>query len=154
MILDGIDINPKQLFTRLEVLDILEKDGGTDRGLSIIRNEYDKTFGGELVFRYPIMAGDALGTVIIPVREGFLSIGYNTMNREDYEIYDLDTERLLSERDIEHMKDTWMIYSKGLVSALCGMWDIQYAREQKADMLSGQEFIGQDEDTDNGMQML
>lgn len=131
MMFDGIKINPSQLYSRQEVIDILKDGGSSDRALSGIREKYDEKFGNELIWRYPIMVGIALGTVIIPVQEGFLSIAYDEITPEDYKIYDLDNEFLLSADDIKQMKTDWDSYSRELISALQSMWQIQYKREQK-----------------------
>jgi hypothetical protein len=131
MFYDGITINRNLLYTREEVLAILKEGGGTDCDLVTIREQYDKKFGNELMWRYPLMVGNDLGTIIIPVQEGFLSIGYNTMDSEDYEIYDLDAEFLLSAEDVQSMINAWEDYSRGLVKAMQSMWQILYMREKR-----------------------
>ena len=126
----GVEVNTKELYTRQEVLDILKDGEATDRDLAKIREKYDEEFGNDLVWRYPIMVGEALGTVIIPVQEGFLSIAYDSMNPEDYEIYDLKNEFLLSSDEIEVMKKDWESYSDGLIKALQSMQQILSSREK------------------------
>ncbi|MDR0286349.1 MAG: hypothetical protein LBI03_01370 [Clostridiales bacterium] len=133
MLFDGIEIDHAQLYTRQEVLDILRESGATDGDLSKIRENYEEKFGNDLIWRYPIMVGEALGTVIIPVKEGFLSIAYDSMDPEDYEIYDLKNEFLLSSYEIKLMMDSWLEYLKGLMNALQSMQDILYKEEKKAD---------------------
>jgi len=131
MCFDGITIDRMQLYTQQEVLSILKQGNGSDRDLALIRQEYDKRFGNELIWRYPLMVGDDLGAVLIPVREGFLSIGYNEMSPEEYEIFNLDAVILLSADEIQQMKDDWNSYARGLRTALESMWQIQIMREKK-----------------------
>ena len=126
---NGKEIDPAQLYTQQEVLDILEEGGGTDRALVEIRDNYEGKFGDDLVWRYPIMVGFALGAVLIQVREGILSIAYDAMDPEEYELYDLKNQLLLSADDLKTMKSEWDSYAKGLSSALKNMWGNQYLQE-------------------------
>jgi len=129
MIFDGVQIDPEQLFTQQEVLNILKKGGGTDRNLAVVRQKYDEKFGYELIWRYPLMVGDDLGAVLVPVQEGFLSIAFNEMNRDEYEVFEPEKAFLLSADEIQHLKDEWNSYSRGLRTALESMWQIQAGRE-------------------------
>ena len=130
MICNGNRIDPKKLLSKDEVLEMMREGGETDYALSEIRNEYSKRFCDELVWRYPILVGDALGAALIPVQEGFLSIAYNHMNPEDYEIYDLKNVCLLTADEIAQMSKEWKEYSQGLSLTLDSMWAYQSKQEE------------------------
>ena len=131
MVLGGIRIYPDKLLSKNEALEMMEAGGATDRALSDIRDEYTNRFCDELVWRYPIMVGDALGAAIIPVKEGFLSIAYDHMNPNDYEIYDLDNVCLLTADELQLMVKEWDSYSRALRLALESMWAYQCKQEEK-----------------------
>ena len=124
MLFEGIEVDHSKLYTRQEVLDTLSKSGATYSAFSKISEHYEAEFGNNLIWRYPITVGEAIGTVIIPVQEGFLSIAYDSIRSDIYEIYDLRNEHLLSSHDIELMREAWMEYSKGLMNALLDMQNI------------------------------
>jgi len=130
IVYDGTKINPEQLLSMDEVLEMMRAGGSTDRALTNVRDEYSSKFCDELVWRYPIMVGYALGAVLVPVKEGFLSIAYNTMNPIDYEIYDLNNTCLLTADELQQMIREWNSYSSGLSSALNSMLDNQRRREE------------------------
>ena len=117
MIYNGIRIEMSDLYTKEQVLDIL-KDGGTNRDLDEIRADYLKKFENELIWIYPHMVGDSIGETVIPVQEGFLSIAHESVNSEDYEVFDLNKVFLLSEDDIDEMKREWKSFSNSLISAM------------------------------------
>ena len=124
IVFNSIEIETKKLYTRKEVLEILGRGGATDRDLTNIRDKYSEEFGNELIWRYPIMVGEALGTVIIPVQEGFLSIAYDSVKPDVYEIYDLKNEILLSDHEVTLMLDDWALYSQELIKAMENMREI------------------------------
>lgn len=129
MVFNEIKIDPKLLCTRQEVLDTLREGESAYSDLAEIRERYECEFGNDLVWRYPISVGDALGAVIVPVKEGFLSIAIKAVDPEIYEIFDPEEEFLLSASEIEQMKQDWESYSRELVRAMQSMWQILYERE-------------------------
>jgi len=131
MIYDGVSIDPEQLYSQQEVIAILNKGSSADCDLVAIRNNYDKKFGSELIYRYPHTVGMDLGVVLTPVKEGFLCIPFNEMDSEDYEIFEPDKASLLSAGELKSIKKEWDRYTRGLSSALSSMWKIQHAREKK-----------------------
>jgi hypothetical protein len=61
--------------------------------------------------------GDA-GKFILPVREGFLCLPYDTVDADDREILDLDRAFLLDKACAVEMLSGWLDYSDGLTGAL------------------------------------
>ena len=129
MEINGVQIDPAYLYTKEEALETLGEGGCTDRALSEIRNEYEARFGHDIIWRYPIMVGMDQGVGLIPVQEGFLSIGYDEMTPDDYEIYDLEKVVLLSSAELDHMIEVWDEFATDLSSAMGCMRNIQYKLE-------------------------
>ena len=80
--INGIKFNPQNLMSKDELLEFLKDNGESDRALSRIRERQYDGFGNELIWRYPISDGKYLGTFIAAVKEGFVSIPYDTVSME------------------------------------------------------------------------
>jgi hypothetical protein len=117
----GLQIDAAKLMTRQEVLDYLKEYGETDRILADIRARYDEAFENELIWHYPMTDGHHLGFFIVPVREGFLSLPYDSIDRDDYEIMVVDDSALLDADSLRHFIDDWKSYSEELISAMSDM---------------------------------
>ena len=76
MIINGVYIDTQKLMSISELLDFLRENGEDDRALSGIRAYYYNDFGNELIWHYPISDGSQLGTFIVVVKEGFVSLPY------------------------------------------------------------------------------
>ena len=124
----GITIDPAKLMTRQEVLDILEEDGGTDRGLAQIRNHYHDIFGNELAWRYPYSDGLHIGTVIVVVQEGFLSLPYDIVDKDFYEFFELEEGYLFDTKAMQCFIDDFTSLSADLLGAMQDMRDILVKR--------------------------
>lgn len=74
---------------KLSVLQQFLTDMDADDPLIVKLHEYyTLRLGINPVWRYPFCDGRDLGGIILPVREGFAMLTYNTMNSEDREIYE------------------------------------------------------------------
>jgi hypothetical protein len=100
------------------------KDNESDRGLSGIRDRYSEEFGNELIWRYPISDGVNAGTIIVTVKEGFLSLPYNEMDSSEYELFELERSNLLDENELKQFISEWKIFSDDLSGALGDMLNI------------------------------
>jgi len=118
MILDGVNVDPEMLYTKDCLLEMLKEGGGTDRALAEFRDKNRNTFGQELIWRYPISDGFNAGTFLLPVQEGFLSIPFNEMTADDYEILDLDEARLMTAEELQYLFENWVDFSAGLTIVL------------------------------------
>ena len=112
-------IDESKLMTMAEVLASNSRDV-----LSMVRDRYYDDFGRELLWHYPISDGDFLGCYIAPVREGFLCLPYNCVDREDCELIDLDQAKLLEEDDLCFLRDDWESFAGSLQSVLGQMIQI------------------------------
>ena len=121
MMINGIHIDTAKLWSKDKVLEYLKENGEDDRTLSDIRGEYFDLFGNELVWYYPICDGSNLGADIIVVQEGFLHLPYNTVEKDDREIFELDGAALLDADALQFCIDLWEPFSADLLSALKDM---------------------------------
>lgn len=77
---------------------------------------YEQRIGINPVWRYPFCDGRDLGGVILPVREGFAMLTYNTMNSEDREIYDPENMYLIDPGSAELFANDLATYAATLGS--------------------------------------
>lgn len=124
MTINGIAIDPAKLMTKQELLDFLNENGAHDRALSDIRERYQDEFGNEFMWRYPISDGKHAGTFIIAIREGFISLPYDEMDREDYELLELDDAAMFDEDSLKCFIEDWKSFSDDLLGALGDMLSI------------------------------
>jgi hypothetical protein len=124
MIINGIEIDVSKLISKAKLLEELACSGSSDRGLADLRNRYDKEFGNELMWRYPISDGVNAGASIVVVKEGFLSLPFNNMETTEYEIFDLERATLLHEDELKYFISEWESFSNDLLSALGDMLNI------------------------------
>ncbi len=121
MRINGIKIDPSKLITKEELLAHLRDNGESDRALADIREQYQEAFGNELIWRYPISDGAHMGTFIIAVQEGFISLPYDAADREDYELLELDDAAMFDADDMQVFIDDWQSFSDDLMSAMTDM---------------------------------
>jgi len=121
MTVAGVQINPEKLLSKNDVLDLLLGYGEDYRALSHICDYYQNSFGNELVWRYPISDGKHLGTHIIIVKEGFLSLPYDSVDRDDGELLELNDAAMFNADDIQFFIDDWRSFSDDLLGAMTDM---------------------------------
>lgn len=114
----NLSLNPEELPTKDEMIEMIWDGGGTDAALAELREKQHEQYGNELIWRYPISAGESAGGFIMPVREGVLWIPYDEMDKEEGEILLVDNAELLSEDACEIMADDYMSYAKELCDVL------------------------------------
>ena len=76
----GLEINKSDLYSRDELLGMLDKCGGCDSSLDKVRDTYTERFGNQLIWKYPFSDNMQGGGVIVPVQEGFLFLPYHPTN--------------------------------------------------------------------------
>lgn len=114
----NMNLDPATLPCKDDLLARIRADGGTDRALAGLREEQMETYRNELIWRYPISEGTAAGGFVMPVREGFLWIPYDEMEREEGEILLLEDAYLLSTDDCSALEEDFRYYADGLSSVL------------------------------------
>jgi len=117
----GIQISRSKLMSKQELTDYFARFGQSDRILADIRDKYEAAFGNELIWRYPNSDGYHLGFFIVPVKEGFLALPYDEVDREDYEIMIVDDATLLDAESLKHYIDDWLSYTDDLIGAMRDM---------------------------------
>ena len=121
MTVNGILIDPRKLLSKSELLDFLRENGENDRALASIRACYYNDLGNELIWRYPISDGKHLGTYIVIVKEGFISLPYDSVDREDGELLELTDAAMFNAYGMQFFIDDWRSFSDDL---LCAMGDM------------------------------
>lgn len=114
----GLDINEKNLLSSKTLLLYLLRKGANDIVLGEIREYYFNNFGNELVWKYPISDGKHAGTFIVTVKDGFLSIPYNEISPEMYELLILDDAAMLDKESLQYFIDYMRLFYNDLMVAL------------------------------------
>lgn len=111
-------LNPKELPAMTDLLASLSENGADDRALSHLREEQWEKFSKELIWRYPISEGESAGGFITPVQEGMLWIPYDSMDKEDGELLELNQAHLLSSEVCQYLLEDLRSYTDGLCAML------------------------------------
>lgn len=101
-----------------EVLAYLQEHGSTDCALSDIRLRYYAAHGNELCWRYPISDGIHAGAFILVTKDGYLSLPYNSMDAEDYEILVPEDAVLHDAASLAAFQSDWEEFSADLTDAM------------------------------------
>ena len=101
MRISGKEIDVAKLVSKDKLLEELQSGGASDRALADVRGRYNEMFGNELIWRYPISDGVFAGVTIVAVKEGFLQLPYDNMEKTEYELFELDKASLLGEDELE-----------------------------------------------------
>lgn len=112
------NLNTDALLSAREALEYLKDNGSTDCTLSDIRLRYYAAHGNELCWRYPISDGIHAGVFILITKDGYLSLPYNSMDEEDYEILMLDDAVLHDPVSLATLLSDWEDFSADLTDAM------------------------------------
>ena len=121
MMVGGIQFNRCDLMSKDELIAFLRENGEDNGALSKIREHHHDKFGNELIWFYPISDGLHLGTFIAVVKEGFISLPYNAVDKHDGELLELDNVTMFDEDAMEVFLDDWRLFSDDLISAMTDM---------------------------------
>ncbi len=114
----GAEFDPKQLMSKDELIAFLYENGESDRALAHIRERNQELCGNELIWRYPISDGKHTGTFIVAVQEGFISIPYDVIDKEDYEMLELEDVSMFDDEALEYFISDWNLFSDDLLQAM------------------------------------
>lgn len=123
-----------------DLLDYLQENGATHSALMDFCKDYMERYCNVLHWSYPISDGKHLGTFLILVKEGVLSLPYDEANEENYEIFCLDDAAMCDEESLKLFMDDWMLFSDDLCNALHAMMCWYSPKEdlkQKTDRAKG-----------------
>lgn len=112
--LNGNSINLDSLKSKEELLSFLEENGANHAALMDSCEEYREQYQDELCWDYPISDGLHLGTFLVLVREGLLSLPYDSADSENYEHFCLEDVKIFDEDTLHIFLTDWKSYSNGL----------------------------------------
>ena len=114
----GLDIDKSKLMTMAEVIDYLQTHGENYSVFSELRDRYEEEFGNNLVWNYQNCADYFPGCFLMPVQEGILSVPYDEVEVDEFEIIATDSIELLSAEELRERLDRYRSYAEGLMSAM------------------------------------
>lgn len=107
--------NHSKLMSMQELLDHIKAKGAYGWVLGEIKDQYEKQLGREMDWHYPLQDGFSTGCFIVPVREGYLFIPYDEVDRENYEVLDLDEAKMMSAESC----DSLAMNARSIANTLC-----------------------------------
>jgi len=128
MMFMGHQMDNSMLMTKDQVVDYLKTHGENYSSLSEIRTRYEETLGFDPVWNYQHCSDCFPGFFIVPVQEGFLSVPYDSVDSDDFEIIVTDNIILLSADDLHTLLDLYRSYAMDLMRAMDEM--IAIAKEE------------------------
>ena len=123
------EIDKAKLFTKAEVLTLLENGGEDFTALAPVRDRYHEDFGNELIWNFPISDGANGGTFFVLVKEGVLSLPYDGVDTEVYEIFEPQYATLLDADAVQYCIGLWTSFSDDLLKAMEAMQRMLAAKE-------------------------
>lgn len=108
----------EQLYSKAEVLKLLDIRGGLDTTLDEIRTAYVQRFDNQLIWKYPFSDDMRGGGSIVPVKEGFLFLPYSCVYKDAGARYDLRGAELLNAETATTLITECQAYGSGLCNAL------------------------------------
>src|SRR5699024_8124444 len=127
--LPGKVIPMDKLKTRTELLAYMEENGATHAAVMDFCAAYREQWQNELCWSYPISDGNHLGTFLIWVREGVLSLPYDEAEADDGEIFILKEACLCKAENIAVFLEDWQSYDQELQSVLQIMKEVLWKKE-------------------------
>lgn len=110
-----------ELKSRQEVLEHLRENGTSHRALMDICGEYLEKYQNELCWYYPTTDELHLGTFLLLVKEGVLSLPFNEVDSVDYELFCLEDACLCDAASINLLIADWYRFDSDLRHAMEGM---------------------------------
>jgi len=127
--LNGKDVDTENLYSKDYILEYLQENGEDDSTLAHIREAYSDSFGNEMMWHYPISDGFNAGAFIVCCKEGFLSLPYNHMDAEVYEILDLEKASMHDVDSMQYFIDDWKLFSDDLLAVMTDMLHILESKD-------------------------
>lgn len=121
MTINGVTIDKSKLLSKRELLDHMIMNGSDDRSLSSVREQYLNDFGNEFIWRYPISDSEHAGGSIVVVKEGFLWLPYDWIDKDHYEIYSITQAKMFDAESLEVFIFDWVSVSDDLMWAMSDM---------------------------------
>ena len=103
------------------MLDYLRENGASHTALMDICEEYREKYQNELCWHYPTTDELHLGTFLLLVKEGVLSLPFNEVDSVDYELFCLEDACLCDAASINMLIADWYRFDADLRHAMEGM---------------------------------
>ena len=130
----GVAVFLSELKSSKELLDFLDTQGPTHTSLMEYCDEYRKQYRNELCWSYPISDGKHLGTFLVLVQEGVLSLPYDEADKEDYELFCLEDAVLFrTAEEMDVFIDDWIRFNDDLDQAMQSMRKLLLQQEEAND---------------------
>ena len=117
----NMKLNMEDLRSRQELLDYFQKNGPTHTALMDFCEAYRDRYNNELCWPYPISDGKHLGTFLVLVREGILSLPYDDADKVDYELFCLDDIAMFDAEAMEAFLQDWDAFAQDLRQTMLDM---------------------------------
>lgn len=135
---DPIDLSPGQVFTvppgeevkplalselpkEEWVCHILEESGATFVSLEDFYEPYGKALRRDLIWRIPYGCLDFSGCVLCLVQEGILCLPYDAVDSQEYELFKIESERLLTKESLLELLQEFNEQTASLATVLMEM---------------------------------
>lgn len=116
--LGGLSLDLEELKSKQDLITYLMEHGPNHSALMDFCEEYRDKYGNELCWPYPISDGKHLGTFIVLVKEGILSLPYNDADKIDYELFCMDDITFFDSDSISIFIDDWHYFDQDLLQAM------------------------------------
>ena len=114
----GLQIDKSKLMKMDEVIDHLKTHGENYSSLGDLRTRYEEELGQDLVWNYQHCSDFFPGFFIMPVQEGFLSLPYDSVESDSFEIIAADKAVLLDVESLQFLLKEYRSYAEGLMGAM------------------------------------
>lgn len=119
---DGCKIQLSKLKSKAELMEYLKENGATHSSLMDFCEEYREDYQNELCWNYPISDGKHLGTFLMLVKEGIMSLPYDEVDKEEYELICLEEAGLFgTAEEMEIFIRDWHSFDSDLRQAMSAM---------------------------------
>lgn len=122
-----------QLKSRQELLDYLAENDATHSALMDFCDPYREQYHNELCWSYPISDGKHLGTFLVLVREGVLSLPYDDAYKVDYELFCLEDACMCDAEALKIFLSDWERFSGDLEHSMLCMLEYLKSQEEVQD---------------------
>ena len=119
----GQEIDRDGLYSRDEVVKLLDLQGATDHTLDQVQSAYMEQFGCQLIWKYPFSDDMQGGGTIVPVQEGFLFLPYKAVFENSGARYQLKHSELLTAEAVHTLMKECRDYTVDLLFSLREMED-------------------------------
>lgn len=117
--IDVVRVNLNDLKSRQELIDHLSENAPVYGSLTDFCSEYVKKYKNELYWQFPILDEFHQGLYFVLVREGILSLPYDYIDKNDFEIFCPEDSILID--NIDSYIDDWNRFDKTLRDAMSDM---------------------------------